>query len=240
MTIASQPTANQVLRVVPPAKDADQVPVVVRSAPRWAEIVTMTDPQSERAEAIRALRTYVIAQHLQGGRRALAICAPSENVGCTFTAANLAVALSQVGIKTLLIDADLRAPAIDDFLGRQSKAGLTQCLSDGLDFGDATDLEVLPNLSVLRSGGPAQNPQELLAGDRFQHLMEICLRDFDMTIVDTPPANACADARRISNVVGYSLVVARRHKSLIDDIKTLVGELQRDHAQVIGTVLTEE
>ena len=44
--------------------------------------------------------------------------------------------------------------------------------------------------------------------------MEFCLRDFDATIVDTPPANTCADARRISTVVGYSLIVTRRNKTL--------------------------
>jgi Mrp family chromosome partitioning ATPase len=69
--------------------------------------------------------------------------------------------------------------------------------------------------------------------------MDNCLREFDITIVDAPPANLYADARRISSVVGYGIVVARRNVSLVDDIKTLVGELTDDHSIVVGTVLNE-
>jgi capsular exopolysaccharide synthesis family protein len=206
-----------------------------------ANIVMLQDPQGPRAEAIRALRTHVIAQHVHGGRRALAICAASYDVGCTFVAANLAVALSQVGLKTLLIDADLRQPSVDTFIHpRDANGGLRRCLANPeISFLDVIDSEVLPNFSVLQSGGPASDAQELLGGERFEALMEVCLRDFDVTIVDTPPANSCADARRVSSVVGYSLVVARQGRSLVDDIKTLVGELQGDRAIVIGTVLNE-
>ncbi len=206
-----------------------------------SEIVALTDPQGARAEAVRALRTHIIAQHVHGGRRALAVCAASEGVGCTFVAVNLAVALSQIGIKTLLIDANLRHPAIDAFFSPAvSGPGLRHFLaSSEVAFTDVIESEVLPELSILRSGGVASNPQELLAGDRFKDLMDVCLRDYAVTILDTPPANSCADARRISNVVGYSLVVARRDRSLVGDVKTLIDELQGDHARVIGTVLNE-
>lgn len=226
---------------MPPAPSLEASAASTRPNGLSADIITLSEPQGARAEAIRALRTHIIAQHVHGGRRALAVCAPSAGVGCTFVAVNLAAALAQVGIKTLLIDADLRNPAIDDFIPPSRAAlGLQQCLATpDVSFIEAIEAEVLPNLSIMHAGGAASNPQELLAGDRFQQLMDVCLRDFDMTILDTPPANSCADARRISNVVGYSLVVARRDKSLIDDVKTLVGELQGDHASVVGTVLNE-
>jgi Mrp family chromosome partitioning ATPase len=89
------------------------------------------------------------------------------------------------------------------------------------------------------AGGEAPNPQELLAGHRFKDLMEFCLRDYEATIVDTPAANICSDARRISTVVGYSLLVARVNKSYVADLKTLSSQLQGDHARVVGTVLNE-
>ena len=73
-------------------------------------LVMVSSPGDAAAEAIRALRTHIMAQHIQEGRRALAVCAASAGVGCTFIASNLAVALSQIGVKTLLIDADLRRP----------------------------------------------------------------------------------------------------------------------------------
>jgi capsular exopolysaccharide synthesis family protein len=204
-------------------------------------LVMVSSPNDAAAEALRALRTHVMAQHIQEGRRALAVCAASAGVGCTFVAANLAVALSQIGVKTLLIEADLRRPGLGRYIGSpRSGPSLAQCLaSDDLGFGDVVESDVLPNLSVIYSGGPAAAPQELLGGERFRQLMEFCLRDYDATIVDTPPANTCADARRISTVVGYSLIVVRRNRTYVDDIKTLAQQLEADRAKIVGTVLNE-
>ncbi|UTP40983.1 CpsD/CapB family tyrosine-protein kinase [Phenylobacterium sp. LH3H17] len=204
-------------------------------------LATISEPSKEQAESIRVLRTHVMAQHVDQGRRALSICAVNPDAGCTLVAANLAVALSQIGVKTLLIDGDLRNPGIEGLI-RPSRpvAGLQQCLSaeDG-DFSAFIQQDVLPDLSVMYSGGVPPNPQELLAGDRFKTLMDQCLRDFQMTIIDTPPAMSCADSRRVSSVVGYSVVVARQHQSRITDIGTLIAQLQQDGAKVVGTVLRE-
>src|SRR5262245_9707171 len=67
-------------------------------------LVTIADPNGVQAEAVRALRTHLMAQHINEGCRAIAVCSASSGVGCTFIAANLAVALSQIGLNTLLVD----------------------------------------------------------------------------------------------------------------------------------------
>jgi protein-tyrosine kinase len=209
----------------------------VDTANLHSDIVVVSEPFGVRAEAIRALRTHIVAQHLAEGRRALAVCAASLGVGCSFVAANLAVAMSQVGVKTLLIDANLRQPSIHRLIPPpRPSVGLGQSLAE-LPSGFIEP--VLDNLSVMFAGQPIANPQELLGGSVFRALMQSCLREYDLSIVDTPPANRYADARRISSVVGYSLVVARRNVSLVEDVKTLIGELTVDHAQVVGTVLNE-
>ncbi|MDP3854024.1 CpsD/CapB family tyrosine-protein kinase [Phenylobacterium sp.] len=204
-------------------------------------LVTISEPAKAQAESIRVLRTHIMAQHVDQGRRALSVCAVSPGAGCSFLAANLAVALSQVGVTTLLIDGDLRSPSLENYIRpSQPLPGLRQCLAaeDGA-FNEFIQQDVLPSLSVMYSGGIPGNPQELLAGERFKTLMDHCLRDFQMTIIDTPPAMSCADARRVSSVVGYSVVVARQHESRITDIGTLISQLQQDGARVIGTVLRE-
>jgi capsular exopolysaccharide synthesis family protein len=205
------------------------------------QLVMLTAPSGSQAEAIRVLRTHVVAQHLNQGRRALAVCAASAGVGCTWVATNLAIALAQIGFNTLLIDGNLRRPGIANLLpGPEGSPGLSESLAN-----DEQGLEALiqpgpiERLSVIQAGKATRNAQELLGGERFKALLEACLRDFDVTIVDTPPANAYADARRISSLIGYSLVVARRNVTLVEDVKTLVGELTVDHAHVIGTVLNE-
>jgi capsular exopolysaccharide synthesis family protein len=221
---------------------------VVEAAPNGAtsyvlsrSLVTISDPKSGPAEAIRALRTHVMAQHIEAGRRALAVAAASAETGTTYITANLAVAMAQAGMKTLLIDGNLREPGVEALIRPPGPvAGLSQCLaSDEDDYAGYIETEVMPNLSIMYAGGVPANPQELLAGDRFEALMNVCLRDFDLTIMDTPPANSCSDARRICSVLGYSMVVTRRDWTRVNDVKTLMEQLQSDGAKVIGTVLND-
>jgi capsular exopolysaccharide synthesis family protein len=201
-------------------------------------LFTLSEPNGAQAEAIRAIRTHVMAQHIERGRRALAVCAPSRGVGCTFVATNLAVSLSQIGIKTVLIDGDLRQPGVSDLIRPSVPSrGLAGSLAASEPFSECIDYDVAPNLSVIAAGRAMDEASELLAGDRFQLLMDFCLRDFDMTIVDTPPANSSSDVRRISSVLGYSLIVAGTHRTYVNDVKTLAAQLRLDHAKVLGTVL---
>lgn len=197
--------------------------------------------QDGQAECFRALRTNLVARHIEAGRRALAVCAVASNVGCTYIASNLAVALSQIGLKTLLIDANLRAPSVHEVLRpSETVAGLHQCLATSSHrYGEFIQDDVLPNLSVMFSGGVPNNPQELLAADGFVDLISFCLRDYEMTLIDTPPASRCSDAIRVGSIAGYSLIVARQHHTLVNDVKTLVAELESNRAKVVGTVLNE-
>jgi capsular exopolysaccharide synthesis family protein len=205
------------------------------------ELVMVGDSSGGRAEAIRGLRTHIMAQHVQLGRRSLAVCAPVIDSGCTFVAANLAIAFAQVGLKTLLINGDLRGPGIGtmivpSFVDR----GLRQCLTaPELDIVGNIEAAVLPNLSVLHSGGRADNALELLGDERFETLNAACMRDFDLTIIDTPPANVAADAMRIGAVAGYAMIVGRRNRTFVKDIKTLQAEMAADGVRVIGSALVE-
>ena len=221
---------------------ADRLPLVSADAQALSkDLVVVADPTGRQAESVRVLRTHLLAQHVNEGCRALAICAASPEVGCTFVAANLAVSLSQVGLNTLLVDADLRHPSLDGLIPpTQPVTGLRQWLSStDPSINDYVQMDILPNLSVMYSGGAASHPQDLLAGDRFRALMDFCRRDFDVTIVDTPPANRYSDVRRISSVVGHSVVVTRRNKSFVHDLKTLTAQMEADHARVVGTILND-
>lgn len=206
------------------------------------QLVTLSAPLSSGAESIRVLRTHVMAQHVNAGRRALAICGASLGVGCTFVSANLAVALAQSGLKVLLVDADLRAPRMQEFIRpANTPLGLGGCLrAPGTAISEYIDEDVYPNLSVMYGGEELADTQELLAREWFDEVMKYCLREYDVTIVDTPPANTSSDARRISNVVGYALLVARRNRSLVSDVKTLAEQLIDDHVKVVGTLMNAD
>jgi protein-tyrosine kinase len=104
------------------------------------------------AEAVRGLRTRIMAQHVREGRRALAVCAATVDAGCTFVAANLATALAQIGVKTALVDADLRTPAIARMFGLdENRAGLGDYLAEpDASLDSVIQPMSLDNLSVVR------------------------------------------------------------------------------------------
>ena len=206
-----------------------------------AELIVLSDPVGAKAESIRLLRTQIIAQHIKLGRRAVAFVAPMEGVGCSYLAANVAVALSQVGTKTLLVDGNLRSPRIDQLFGLSaSSPGLSSYLTLKAARPErVVHANVLPNLSVITAGPPVARPQELLSSARFRDGMNTLLREYDIAIFDTPAANSCADALTISGVIGYAIIVARRNRTFSADVATLAQQLSAARSAVLGSVLSE-
>lgn len=226
------------------ARQALQGSLAMQLSPASAaseELVVISDPTSPRAEAMRLLRTQIIAQHVGAGRRAFTVTGATDGAGATYIAANLATALSQVGIKTLLVDANLRSPRVDAIFGiDQNGPGLSTYLSLEANRPERVVYSnVLPNLSVVPAGPPVARPQELLSGARFRTGVDILLRQYDVAIFDTPATNENADALTVAGVLGYALVVARRDHSFIKDIQSLTTQLTVSRATVIGSVLNE-
>lgn len=205
------------------------------------ELIVLSDPASPRAEALRLLRTQIIAQHVGIGRRGFAVVGATDGAGATFIAANLAVALSQVGIKTLLVDANLRNPRIDQLFGIDPNSpGLSTYLALQANRPERVVYnDVVPNLSIIPAGPPVGRPQEMLSGARFRTGVDILLRQYDVAIFDTPATNENADALTVAGVLGYALIVARRDHAYFKDVQTLSQQLTAARATAIGSVLNE-
>ena len=205
------------------------------------ELIVVNDPASIRAESVRLLRTQIIAQHIRSGRRGLAFVSPVDGTGCSYLAANLAASLSQVGTKTLIIDANMRAPRLDQIFGLDANApGLSSFLSLQVARPErVVHANVLPNLSVITAGPPVARPQELLSGTRFRDGTNTLLREYDLVIFDTPATNSNADALTVAAAAGYAVVVARRDYSYFNDMSTLVTQLASARCPVIGSILNE-
>jgi Mrp family chromosome partitioning ATPase len=203
-------------------------------------LLAATRPRSIQAESFRALRSNLLAQHVHRGRRALAICSPSRGAGCSFLAANLAYVMAQTGVNTLLIDGNLRDPGVPQYIASEvAGPGLGECLvDDTLPLGNAIR-RVQPSLSVLYAGQASDAAGDRLGSSVFRGLLAQCLRDFDLTIIDTPPSSLSADARRIAAVTHYALVVARRDRTYVKDVRVLLDELAADGAEPIGTYLND-
>jgi protein-tyrosine kinase len=205
------------------------------------ELVMLSDPSGVKSEAFRLLRTQIISQHIRNGRRGLACVSPADGTGCTYVAGNLAVALSQAGLKTLIVDANMRNPRPDQMFGFSPDApGLSSFLTLQVARPErVVSANVLPSLAVMTAGPPTARPQELLSGHRFRDGVNTLLREYDLVIFDTPAANTNADALSVGGAAGYSLLVAKRDITYYRDINTLRGQLSDARSVVIGSILNE-
>ncbi len=178
--------------------------------PVSSELVVLSDPVSAKAESIRLLRTQIIAQHIKVGRRAVAFVAPMDGVGCSYLVANVAAALSQIGTKTLLVDANLRSPRIDQIFGLAANGpGLSSFLTLKATRPErVVHANVLPNLSVITAGPPVARPQELLSSTRFRDGMNTLLREYDIALVRH--ARRQQLRRRADDLGGHRLCRHRR------------------------------
>jgi protein-tyrosine kinase len=205
------------------------------------ELVAAMQPFSDQAEAFRALRSQLMMRMFMPGAapRALAVVSPEKGEGKTFFAANLAIAMAQLGGRTLLIDANLRGPRIHQLFSIDEKAGLSGVLSGRVQSNVIHQIADLNTLFVLPVGVAPPNPLELVERPAFSRLLAELLGKFDHVIVDTPAAQRGSDAGVIAARCGAALVIARRHQSRLGALHQLVSRLKDSPAQLAGVVINE-
>jgi protein-tyrosine kinase len=202
------------------------------------ELVIAQDPFNPRAEELRGLRTQLLIRWSRAGvkHRVLAIVSPGSGEGRSYVAANLAVAFSQLGERTLLIDADLRNPRQHLIFNVSDRIGLSAVLSGRASRSAVAPVPEFGALSLLPAGARPPNPQELLAGLGLGVLLHELRTEFDVIILDTAPARAYADAQAVAFRAGNALVVARKDATRLADTKTVIRELGDMGAHIVGTV----
>lgn len=210
------------------------------------ELITLNQPFSHQAEAFRAIRAQIMLRTQPGDtegapktKKALAVVSPNTGDGKTFFCANLAVSIAQLGGRTLIIDADLRGPRLQDVFGVDSKTGLTGLLSGRRGDNVIKVVKGVPNLFVLPVGISPPNPLELLQGPAFGLLLHELLTKFDHVIVDTPAGQYGADGVVVAARCGVALVVARKDEARINSLQDLVQNLSAANAKVAGVVMNE-
>lgn len=208
-----------------------------------AELVVATKPFDAAAEFFRDVRSQLISNLFtpeQDPRRALAICSPNVGDGKSFFAANLAVAFSQLGGRTLLVDADMRTPRMHEIFGLENpKAGLSGILSGRNETNVIRPIDALPSLFLLPVGVVPPNPLELIQRPVFDMLINELVRKFDYIIVDTPAVSHGADARVTAAKCGASVAVARKGKTDIPAMRQLVELLTKRGQEFGGVILNE-
>jgi chain length determinant protein tyrosine kinase EpsG len=205
------------------------------------ELVAAYQPFSPVVEQLRALRSQLILRWFdaQVPRQALAIVSPGRGDGRSFIAANLAIVFSQLGERTLLIDADLRTPRQHELFKLGANVGLSGLLAGRIGIEGILRIPSLLGLSVLPAGTVPPNPQELLGRPAFVELLQSISHDFDVVIVDTPAGGEFADAQTIAVRAGAALMLARKNRSSLLGLVELTQSLQQSGATLVGSVLND-
>ncbi len=205
------------------------------------ELVAAFAPFHPRTEEMRALRTQLLIRwyNPEAGRNALVVTSPETAEGRSYVAANLAVVFSQLGARTLLVDADLRNPRQAQIFGLPSGHGLSTLLSGRTEHKATFPVAGLARMSVLPAGPLPPNPQELLSRPAFAALVKDLQSLYDVVIIDTPPARLYADAQSITFRAGDALVVARKNHTPVESTAKVIRELAGTGARVVGTVINE-
>jgi protein-tyrosine kinase len=211
------------------------------SNPPNSELIVAAHPFSDEADAFGELRSRLLMEVLTDQARcALAVLSPDIGDGKSYVAANLAISFSQLGGRTLLIDADLRTPRLHKMFGvPHTAAGLSSLLSGRAESRTVHVVPDLPALHLLPAGPLPPNPLELLQRPGFGGVIEEMLDNFDHVVVDTPACAHGADARLIAAMARTALVIGRKGHSRISALQGLLGSLDRAGTRVAGVIMNE-
>ena len=204
------------------------------------ELVAAFAPFHPRTEEIRALRTQLLIRwyNPENGRKSLVVASADPGEGRSYTAANLAIVFSQLGARTLLVDADLRKPRQHQIFALPEGQGLSTILSGRSDH-KAFPVPGMTRLSVLPAGPLPPNPQELLSRPTFATFMKELNAIYDVIIIDTPPSRHFADVQSVTYRAGDALVVTRKNHTSVATTQKVIRELAATGARVVGTVVNE-
>ena len=240
--------ASAVAAASPAAASADAAAsldhaTVVQAPPELPQgvdehLVSLLTPAAFEAEQYRSLRHTVEQMHKTNGLQVIAVTSAAVGEGKTTTAMNLAGALAQSAeARVLLVDADLRRPALGHLLGLEgtSRPGLVSAIVDPA-IGLAQVIQDRPpfNLSVVCAGQSPASPYELLQSPRLGALLDEARGCFDYVVVDCPPLVSVQDCRIIGRWVDGFLLVVQAHRTprrLVEEAFNVV-----DPAKMIGLV----
>jgi succinoglycan biosynthesis transport protein ExoP len=214
---------------------------VIPSVEDWssrerAELVSREQPEAPAAEAYRTLATNVRFLRSQRPVGVIVVTSALPGEGKSATTANLAVVLAETGLPTLLVDADLRRPRAERFLGVPQGVGLREALDGAATLDDVVMATDVPNLSIVRSGQVPTDPVSLLAGPHAASVFHDMRRLADVVICDAPPTLPVADASILAEAADVVLFVHDPAISNRPALEDAVRQLRTAGAEIAGGV----
>ena len=199
----------------------------------------MKDSRSPISEAYRSLRTSLQFSTPQGLPSSLLITSTSPSEGKSSTSIGIATTLGQMGLKVLLIDADLRKASIHKRLQIPNERGLSNYLIGGIEAADTLQTTPMENVFVITSGPLPPNPAELLSGSRMADLVRAAGDAYDIVVVDGPPIIGLADAPLLAGATQGTLLLVSANSTRKRALRVAVRRMLVVRANIIGMVLNK-
>lgn len=214
------------------------IPVMGEATSAHGPII-LSEEKSAGAEAFRTLRVSLSMLGKAEARKVFLFTSAVPAEGKTFSSLNYASSLAHQGLRTLLIDADLRKPAVQDYFGTNGDhiGGVTDYLTGQKKFGEILQTSKIEHLSYVCAGTTAPNPAELLAQGGFPGLLDEAVKHFDRVVVDSAPIHAVSDTLLLVKHAQTVCVVARAGKTPRKSIQRAIYLLQKAGGPVAGIVL---
>ena len=187
-------------------------------------------------ESYKNIRTNVISLMNKNGAKTLAISSPNASEGKSTTSLNLAITISQLGKKVLIIDTDTHRPSIHKKLKIDNSIGILELITKTATLKEAIYAHN-EFLDVLTCNNSVPNPSEILSSEVFNNLLEDFKNQYDYIILDTPPINPVSDALVIAQKVDLFLMVIRASSTTHDSFKKALKALQVLNLKVDGVII---
>jgi capsular exopolysaccharide synthesis family protein len=202
--------------------------------------VTMEQRNSGVAEAFRALRTSLLLASPGAPPQVMMVTSAMMQEGKSFTALNLAVVLAQTGQSVLLVDSDMRRPAVHRYLGVPMNRGLSACLAGTEQSEDVViKIDEIPGLSILPAGHMPPYPSEMLASEAMPQLVQRWRGQYRHIVIDTPPVLAVTDAVVCAGIADVVVLIARSEQTGRQSLVRTRDILRKVRANIAGVVVND-
>jgi len=198
----------------------------------------LADPRSPLTEAYQSLCSTLRLASPGGFPPSLSITSAQPGGGKSTTALAMARNQARLGLRVLLIDADLRAPSLHTMVGADNRVGLSTLLTGAARLEDAAQAGEVANLFLLPCGPISPSPAELLAGNRFATVIAQAMAAFDIVICDGPPIMALADAPAIGAATGATVLIVEAGRTGRSQVRDALRRMEMAGCRIVGMVLT--
>lgn len=206
---------------------------------RILELVTSKDMPFGYVEAYKSLRTNLKFITAVGNARSFVITSALERESKSNISINLAITLAEENKRVIVVDGDLRKPAIHRLLKVDTHGcGLSGVLMGSVGLNEALIHIKEQKIDILPVGAVPPNPTELLSQDRMRQLLDILKQHYDYVIVDAPPVSVVTDPAIIGGMVDGALLVVRSDYAPVEMVQLAKRKLEDVNVKIFGVIIS--